>query len=213
MVEETVEETTQQNQENSPQSSFREMRDKLKSAEERINALTQQIEQSSRKEDDFDVSSLPDDYLLEAKDYKRQRQKDLEMLQRVEERTIQLDLRDKYSDFKEVCTPDNIRKLKEVDPVLAQTILMNPNAAHQWELVYKGIKMEGIYQPKDKEREENDMVAGYNSTRPKTLSQVKSSKNPSKTSPLGEANVFGGALTQEQKNYWLEYAKKKISGE
>lgn len=198
--------------------SWREARELIGKQNETIRELTERqrkyeeylrtLQEDHPQEEEFDIATLPDDYIVEAKDVKRLRQKDQKRVDALERKQVMLDMRDKYDDFKNVCSVDNIDKLEKTDPYLAQAIKSTQDPYVRWELAYNGIKRNGIYKTQDKEQ--NDMLAGYNTSRPKSASQIKSSQS---RSALGQAGAFSGVLTPEQKAVYYRNAMKKIQGE
>lgn len=211
--------TQEQQSEYNPKESWREARELIGKQNETIRELTERQrkyeeymrslqEDRSPQEEEFDIATLPDDYIVEAKDVKRFRQKDQKRVEALERKQVMLDMRDKYDDFKRVCSADNIDKLEKTDPYLAQAIQATQDPYVRWELAYNGIKRNGIYKTQDKEQ--NDMLAGYNTSRPKSASQIKSSQS---RSALGQAGAFSGVLTAEQKAEYYRNAMKKIQGE
>lgn len=183
---------------------IKELTAKQHQYEQRLQNLTPVVPQ----EEEFDINTLPDDYILEAKDVKRMRKKDEKRYADRERRNVARDMRDKYDDFKNVCSPGNIDKLEQNDPYLAQAIANTPDPYSRWELAYNGIKRNGIYKAQDKSQ--NDEIAGYNASRPKPISQVKSSQS---RSALGQASAWSGVLSEEQKRAYYQSALKTVRGE
>lgn len=172
--------------------------------EQRLQNLTPAVP----KEEEFDINSLPDDYIVEAKDVKRMRKKEEKRYAALERRQVKHEMRDKYEDFKSVCSDANIDKLEQSDPYLAQAIHNTPDPYTRWELAYNGIKRNGIYKTQDKSQ--NDEIAGYNASRPKPVAQIKSSQS---RSALGQAGAWSGVLTPEQKAAYYQSALKVTRGE
>ena len=216
-MQEDTQEQAQQPEYNHKES-WREARELIGKQNETIRELTERqrkyeeylrtLQEDHPQEEEFDIATLPDDYIVEAKDVKRLRQKDQKRVDALERKQVMLDMRDKYDDFKNVCSVDNIDKLEKTDPYLAQAIKSTQDPYVRWELAYNGIKRNGIYKTQDKEQ--NDMLAGYNASRPKSASQIKSSQS---RSALGQAGAFSGVLTAEQKAEYYRNAMKKIQGE
>lgn len=209
---------SQSSSQGSAQESFREIRERLKEQEENNRSLREQNQYFMQQlnaqlpqrevEPEFNVDSLPDDDIATTDHIKKSSRLTAQRLQQLEERTVILDLRDKYGDFKSVCDPKNIKLFAKEDPDYAQTVLLNPSLEKRWELVYKAIKRSDFYKDKaqaNKPRSEQDDLADYNATRPRTTAAVKSSQN---RSPLGQARAWSGVMSEEQKR---EQYKKSLA--
>lgn len=205
------------------QESFREIRERLKKQEEDNRSLREQNQYfmaqlnaqlpHQEQEPEFSVDSLPDDDIATTDHIKKSSRLTQQRFQQIEERQVILDLRDKYDDFKSVCDPKNIKQFAQEDPDYAQTVLLNPSIEKRWELVYKGIKRSDFYKEKvqeKKNRSQEDELADYNTSRPKTTAAIKSSQN---RSPLGQARAWSGVLTEDQKRDQYKKAIALANGE
>lgn len=199
-----------------PQESFKEIRAKAdKLQKERDEALLtlrrieeyalqqQQNQQQYQKPEPVPEPDLDDDDYVEAKHFKSKishLEKQLNQFQQQQQSSsIEMQLRSKYPDFDKVMTYDNIAKLRESRPEIAQALhqsndLYNKAASTYTILKEMGIHKEDIYEP---ERER----AQQNFNKPQTASSLKKTE-----SALSHAAEFSGSrLTEDRKKeIWLQ---------
>ena len=158
------------------------------------------------KEEDLDLN-IGDDDLFEGKHYKqiqKQLKKQQEMLEQyksqVQLTTTETRLKSQYNDFDIVVTKENIKKLREEEPELAETIASNQDVYSKAVAAYKMIKKLGIFV---EDNYENDReTVKRNSLKPKPLASVSPQQGDS---PLTKANAFANGLTPElKKQLWRE---------
>lgn len=195
-----------------PQESWAQARERLKQEQEEKNhlreqnrflmaQLQQQQKPQAQKEPDFDVESLPEDDFAMTKHLKETDRQYKQRIRQLEERQVALDMRDKYPDFKRVCSAENLKRLGQEDPVLAETVLLNPSLEKQWDMVYKAVKRSDFYaedvkKSQKQSRTEEDEIAESNSLKPKPLSAARTSQS---RSALGEARTWSRQMSDEEK--------------
>ena len=188
---------------------------KLREEKERIErehqeALRRLAEYENKKqpveEENLDID-LNDDDLFEGRHYKKikkQLQRQQEELKKYQEQVkttkTETKLRSQFSDFDTVLTPENIKRLRETEPEIADTIASNNDIYTKAVSAYKMIKKLGIYVEDEYDKER--LVAQRNSLKPKPLVSVSPQQGDS---PLARANAFADGLTQERKDQlWKE---------
>jgi len=158
------------------------------------------------EEEDLEIN-LGDDDLFEGKHYKKiqkQLKKQQEALDRYESQaklnTAESRLKSQYVDFDKVVNETTIKRLRESEPELADTIASNPDIYNKAVSAYKMIKKLGIYVEDNFENERQ--IAQRNSLKPKPLASVAAQQGDS---PLTKANAFANGLTPElQRQLWRE---------
>jgi hypothetical protein len=208
---------------NSPQKSWRELRekaeqaDKLKKERDEYLALLKQIEREAidyqsrqkplvkeQEPDEFDYNKLDDDEILTARDLKRSFSKEQARLKRIEEELkmqqvrhreslVEAELKAKHADLYDVLTESNITKLREVRPSLAKSINLNPDLKEKALDTYQAIKDLGIYQ--ESNRQDVEKIS-KNIQKPRTSNSLAPQGG---NSPLSKANQFANGLTEEMK--------------
>lgn len=88
--------------------------------------------------------------------------------------------KNKYTDFEQVVSPENIEKLEKENPELARLITLSNNP---FEMTYKEIKRSKFYQDRIKTKE-NDEKIDANSQKPTSVNSL------GKQRPLSHANNF-----------------------
>ena len=145
---------------------------------------------------------LSDDDLLTARDGRkvvRQEASEIvkEALKQYEASTLEERLLQKYPDFNDVVSPDNINVLKETEPELAMSIAyLKDDPKAQSIAAYKLLKRLGI---------------GTNNSTPERDKALKNAQKPlsvnavTKSSAIGNAHLFENGLTTELKSQlWKE---------
>lgn len=209
-------EEAEQGQAPLPNESFKEARERIKRQEDEIYHLRRQQEyymsqlqqqnnaKQAPQEPDFDINSLPDDDLLDTGSYKKDRRKTQDEIAQLKQDLIRSRMSAQFKDYDQVCTQENAAKLEQIDPDIAETILLQPSYEKKLKMIYREIKRQGIY--KDAPSKEKEEIAGYNTTRPKSVSSARSSQS---TNPLSKAGAFSGRLTEEMKRQIYKEALEK----
>ena len=169
------------------------------------------------QEDEF--GDVDDNELIEGSHYKiikkevralKQTIKDLkENTKKITYQTNESNLRASFPDFDKVMSIENLNKLQEMNPDLAETILKNENPHTQRKLAYEMIKQFGIY--KDKSSfDANQKLAQANAAKPRTISSL--SKTGSGDTALSHANAFANGMTPEQSRQLYLEARRAANG-
>lgn len=175
-----------------------EARKGLAQRDKEIQELRAQLQSLAKPEE----PSISDDDLLTAKDGRKVFRKEAaeivqEALKQYEVSTLEERMLQKFPDFNDVVSPENIRFLKETEPELAMSLA---NLAHdpkaQSTAAYKLLKKLGI---------------GANQSSPEKDKALKNAQKPlsvnavTKQSALGNAHLFENGLTSELKSQlWKE---------
>ncbi len=127
----------------------------------------------------------------ELNQYKQQSTKD----------TTEVKLKSQFPDFDKVCTHENLVRLRDLNPDLADTILSNKDQFKQAKLAYEMVKQLGIY--KEDVFVENKKIALKNSSKPRPLTSLSPQQGDS---PLSKANSFANGKPSEEmmRQYWKE---------
>jgi len=154
--------TPQETAESSKEINFRLLRERAERAERRLQELETQRAPQSQEDDDFDVD---DEGLVEGKQlkkYAREAKIDFkqtkQQLEALNSAYAEMRLKAKYPDFDQVVTPENVKKLSEVDPVLYRSMMANPDLYEKGEAACKLIKsfvMAEKYPEQDKRLQDN----------------------------------------------------------
>ncbi len=108
--------------------------------------------------------------------------------------TSELKLKRDFPDFEKVASYENLKRLRDMDPDLADAILATPDVYKQHALAYKMVKQMGIY-VEDKYNEDRDKAL-KNAVKPRPLTSISPQQGDS---PLTKANAFANGLTDELK--------------
>jgi translation initiation factor 2B subunit (eIF-2B alpha/beta/delta family) len=134
-----------------------------------------------------------------------------EIAQRVikqrEDSTVEERLSNKFEDFNQVVTRENIELLKETEPELAMSLSQNTDPYLQGVAAYKLMKRLGIGgedMPKEPTKEKKKALE--NSQKPLSVNAV------TKTSAIGNAHMFENGLTKELKKQLQEEMRIAIRG-
>jgi len=188
----------QQRKRNDLEYNWAEARKGLAQRDKEIQELRAQLQSLAKP----DEPSISDDDLLTAKDGRKVFRKEAaeivqEALKQYEVSTLEERMLQKFPDFNDVVSPENIRFLKETEPELAMSLanLANDPKA-QSTAAYKLLKKLGI---------------GANQSSPEKDKALKNAQKPlsvnavTKQSALGNAHLFENGLTTELKSQlWKE---------
>lgn len=130
-------------------------------------------------------SQRGDDELVEYKQLKQ-------MKHDIEQQTLELRLKSKFTDFDDVVNSANLKKLADEDPELAYTIDSAPDMYTKAVAAYKMIKAK---QPIIQLSEEDENFY-ENSYKPRSTNSLN---NQPSDRPLSQANAFQRGLTKEMK--------------
>ena len=186
---------------------WKEARHTMKEQRDEIRMLRDEVAQmkpSPPKEEPDDFDSLGNDDIITkgqmmkfgSKIHEKAKK---EAFNEFYNKTAEERLENKHNDFRSVCSPENIEKLKERFPDLARSIATNPDAFSQGKAAYDLIVSLGI-QNNDAQQNRDKMQA--NQQKPQLTSG-------SKPGPLDSAHMFESgqrpSLTKNLKdNLWQE---------
>lgn len=118
-----------------------------------------------------------------------------EMIQQKDKETVEERLNLKFSDYAEVVSAENVKRLVSEEPELSMSLkVLGDDPFKQGIAAYKLLKKMGIATPKE------DRVARENSARlDQNFSKPQSINSIAKTSPLSHANDFSKGFTKADK--------------
>lgn len=158
-----------------------------------------QAQQSQNQKQDDVVTDPDDEDIVDGKQYKKLAQKTRQLEAKIEETTVESKLRNRFNDFDQIISKENIEALKQSEPELAESLHRNPDLYSKAVATYKAIKRMNI-QP-DKSYDADKELAQKNAAKPKPLSSVSPQQGQT---PLSRANAFANGLTPELKEQLLK---------
>lgn len=180
---------------------LREQRERAERERDELARRLQQLEQEKKQEEEknpFDFGGSDED-LAEIKHLKMLAKKQQELERQMQQyqqqstqQTAEARLKSQFNDLEKVVTDENIRRLQQEDPDLAQSLQYNPDPYTKYAAAYKAIKRMGIYQEDTYGPERQK--AQYNANKPRPLASVSPQKG---NSPLSRANAFANGLTSD----------------
>jgi hypothetical protein len=185
---------------------FKNLRERTLKAERERDELLQAIQklnQNSEEEEDFNIN--PDElaegkHLLKiTKKLKKLEQKLAEAETKNISSTTEIKIARDFPDFEKVASTENLKKLREQQPDLAEAILATKDPYKQHALAYKMCKDLGIYQENNYQQEKNR--AQENHAKPRPISSISPQQGEG---PLSKANAFANGLTDELKAQLLK---------
>lgn len=164
-----------------------------------------QIIEPEESEQDFDFS-IDDDALLEGKhvkklvqELKNQKKQLKQYHSQSSDMAIEAKIKANYPDFNDVVSSENIQRLNQEFPEIAQTLKNTPDMYNKAVSAYSIMKRFGIH--KDRSYDEDKMKAIKNAQKPKPLASVSPQQGDS---PLSKANAFANGLTSDLKKQMLK---------
>ena len=189
-----------------PQESFQEIRSKAeklqRERDEAVNTLRrieeyalQQQQQVKQPEPEPQPEYDDDDY-IEGKQFKSEinylKRELNQFKQQAQSTSIEQQLRSKYNDFDKVMTYENIAKLRELKPEIAQALHQSPDLYNKAASTYTILKEMGIHQENTYEPERER--AQQNFSKPQASSSLKKTE-----SALTHASEFSGSRLDEKR--------------
>ena len=181
----------------------RKMQDLERRAEQQDELIQRLQNQQSQPVEEDDLAKLADDDIVTAKQARRlaenmARQVADEAIREREASTADERLKNRFPDYDDVVTRDNIETLKSQDPELAMSLYALAHDPYaQAVAAYKLLKKQGI----------GDMAK----TQPQKAKALENSRKPvsvqsvTKSSAIGEVHKFENGLTPElRKELWKE---------
>ncbi|CAB4121283.1 hypothetical protein UFOVP9_55 [uncultured Caudovirales phage] len=166
-----------------------------------------EYEEEEEEEVFFKRNNLEDDSLVEAKHLKELLRRDkerekrqLKLEQEYRSEISRMKVSNSLPDFDLVCSNENFTQLRQMNPVLAQTIYNMPDSYEKKELAYTMVKQLGIYKDNKQEiglpstRSDNKDQALKNAFKPRVSASVSPQKSES---PLMRANAFASGRSKE----------------
>jgi len=174
---------------------LRESTMQLEKENESLRATIQRQKSPPTKAPEMDDIGIDDDDIVEGKVVKKlyhrlqnlERTYQTDMLKTVPER-----LRNKFSDFDQVVSPENVEKLKHSEPELYASITSGSDLYGKGVSAYKTLKALGIVKNTTNYDAEKEQVR-QNQTKPLSTQAIKGQ------GALSEANIFAKGLTPELK--------------
>lgn len=194
-----------------PSESFREVRMRAERAERERAELERRLAElesahTHEPEEDLEIN-LGEDDLAEGKHLKKVDKKLKKMQQELqrykeiaENNSVEVQLKRKFSDFDDVVSADNVKRLKDEYPEMFDTITEGRDMYKKGVTAYNMIKRLGIVEAETFKEERQ--IAERNLAKPRPL---VSGAAQSGNTPLSKANAFANGLTPElQKQLWAE---------
>jgi hypothetical protein len=187
---------------------MQELERKAKEQEELIQRLS--TPKAAIQDDELDKLG-DEDIVTKAQAKKLAAKMAEEIAQRVikqrEDSTVEERLSNKFEDFNQVVTRENIELLKETEPELAMSLSHNTDPYLQGVAAYKLMKRLGIGgNDMAKEPTKEKKKALENSQKPLSVNAV------SKSSAIGNAHMFENGLTPQLKKQLQEEMRNAIKG-
>ena len=202
---------TAQKQTNTYENNIRALREKSERIErerdeymQRLKSYEEKTNTNSQEDDDFSLEIGEND-LAEGKHlskmqkkWKGQLKKQQEALTKTQKQTenllIEARLKSEHPDIDKIVTSDNLKRLAEIDPSLAQTLNSSSDYYNKAKAAYTMIKKFGLGVA-DTFGSDRD-TALRNASKPRPLTSVSPQQADS---PLSRANAFANGLTDELK--------------
>lgn len=191
---------------NNEEMNFSRLREAKEKAERERAELEKRLSAYEQKEEEVKNSpDYGDDDFVEGKHLKSELKsirKELNSYKKQQvEQTDEVRLKAKYSDFETIVNPDNIAKLKELDPETAETIAMSQASLFiRGAAAYKRLKELGV--GREKEYEKDIKHTQTNASKPRASNSISPQQGDS---PLSMANAFANGLTTDIKQQlWKE---------
>lgn len=208
-----VQETQQEEKiESNKEYNMRMMRERLEAAERRNIEFERIIQQNMNQNqpsqkieliDESDDLDLDDDSFAEGKHLKKTYHKvnkkidELKKLhQQTQVQTIEMQLRNKYTDFDNVVSTENLEKLKQDKPFLYKSIISNPDLYEKGQAAYDIIKNSVFYSEKNK-YEDVDKRIEQNKNKPRSIANVAPQTGDTPLAKVGDYDRR--ILTEERK--------------
>lgn len=190
-----AEEQTNQQVQSDADKNWAEARRKMRELERLAQQQQQLIEElrAAKQEPEEDISSIPDDEIVTARQAKALAKKLAqdavkEVVSKQESATLEDQLRRRYPDLDEVLSEENIEKLKNTDPKLADSIGRMQDQYSKAVMAYTAIK--NTVSPTSLEKKK----ALENARKPVAAQAVAK-----QSSPMGNAALFENGLTPDLK--------------
>jgi hypothetical protein len=163
------------------------------------NDYISKLTKPTQPQEDDELDKLADDDIItkaHAKKLASKMAKEIanQVIKEREASTVEERIKNKFPDFDQIVTHENIELLKKQEPELAESLSFNPDPYKQAILVYKELKKIGVGEMKAPIEKEK---AIKNSAKPLSVNSV------TKQSAIGNAHLFENGLTPELKKQLL----------
>ena len=188
-----------------PEYNWAEANRKMEEMQRRNLELAQQLERMQKpvvKDEPDELDKLADDDIITKAQGKRlfaKMAKDIasDAIRQHSASTVEERIKNKYSDYDDVVTAENIALLKQKKPSVALSVAHNPDPFSQAEAVYDALKMMGLGQTEEHSVAKDKAMK--NTQKPVSVNAV------TKQSAIGNAHLFENGLTPELKqSLWKE---------
>lgn len=203
----------QQSEANSKELNFAKLREKSEAAEKKSAELERQLKELLRREEERnrpapvkeedELSSLAEDDILTVKQAKKLAAIQAEelikkTLDQRERATLPERARGKFDDYDAIMTEENIKKLEQDEPGLAQACSVAPNP---WEATYKIVKKFIVPQQETKASKGDEKMK-------ENLSKPASVNSAGRQGPLNNANLWSEASKDDLYKEMMQWAGK-----
>jgi hypothetical protein len=188
---------------NDAEYNWAEARRKMQELDRQNREMADQLARMQKpKQDEDDLDKLGDEDIVTKAHAKRlaekmARQIAQDVLHQRDMETLDERLINKFPDFNEIVTPENLELLKQKKPELAKSLYQNSDKWNQAVSAYETLKLMGIGGEVAKNPEKERAIK--NSQKPVSVNAV------AKTSAIGNVHHFENGLTPElKKQLWKE---------
>lgn len=210
-VQEKEETPQEKKRRNDVEYNWAESRRKMQELERQNREMQEQITKlntpKAEKAEEDELDKLADDDIVTKAQAKKMavkmaREIAQEVIQQRENSTVDERLQNKYPDFGEVVTRENVELLKQTEPELAMSLAHITDPFTQGVAAYKLMKKAGIGEEMKAPKEKQKAVT--NSQKPVSVNAA------TKQSAIGNAHIFENGLTPDlKKQLWAEMQELK----
>ncbi len=185
-----------------------------------LAAQHQQRQQQPQVEEEpeEDLDAIDDSEFIDAKKLKKIRAQDNKRYERLEreletskratqEQIIHERLKNKFQDFDQVTSPENVARLVEMDRDIAESIYYNPDPEKKSVALYNAIKRYGIYGAEPENTSYRDKLK-TNSTKPKPVQSIAPRQGDT---PLDGVTAYAEAQSAEYRAKLLEKMEASVA--
>lgn len=188
----TPEPTSQEKENTDKEVNFKKLREAKEQLENENRTLKEYLEKSTKPQSKEEDYGIDDDDIVEGKVVKKLF-KELDTLKKTYEQeklqNIPDRLKNKFSDFDQVVTKENVEKLKQSEPELYASIISGNDLYTKGVSAYKALKRFGIAEGDDVEDTKSRIAK--NQSKPMSTQAIKGQ------SSLSDGNAFAKGLTPE----------------
>ncbi len=183
--------------------SKRELEARLKEQARELQELKnakERLEKAATQDNDFDIDNdiAPQESNVANNAINKQRQQMQQMYAQTQALQAEIRIKQKYNDFEEVVSVDNVDILKALYPKVAYKIIQETDFTKKAEKAYEAMKKYKIFTT-DAKIENRKARVSKNISKPRPLSSVKSG-----SPALGAANAFAEDSAEERRRLYEE---------